>query len=269
MPNGNGWINSSPVSASISASDGSGSGVQQIRYWVDNGSVSSTTTSPASTNVSGEGQHTVGARAIDNAGNISALISAAVNVDLTPPVVTVTGVSNGATYAYNSVPTAGCQTTDALSGVATPATVNVTGDNGEGYGNFMATCSGATDNAGNTAQPVSDSYTVQAPPNVTSSLSISSTGLGYNRVTKHGTETITVKNTSGSAIAGPLQLVLTISGAASAVGPTGTWGGNPYWTLTGSSLAPGASVSLTLTFSYAAGTNFTTTAAAYSATLRN
>src|SRR6201996_6970793 len=33
MPNGNGWINSSPVSASISATDGSGSGVNQIRYW--------------------------------------------------------------------------------------------------------------------------------------------------------------------------------------------------------------------------------------------
>jgi hypothetical protein len=148
-------------------------------------------------------------------------------------------------------------------------TLNVTGDNGEGYGNFMSTCSGATDNAGNTAQPVSDSYTVQGPPNDTSSVKITSNGLFYNKIKKQGTETITVTNTSGSAIAGPLQLVLTISGAASAVGPTGTWGGNPYCTLTGSSLAPGASVSLTLTFSYAAGTNFTTTAAAYSATLRN
>jgi hypothetical protein len=257
------------VSASISASDGSGSGVQQIRYFVDNGAVSSTATSPASTSVSGQGQHTVGARAIDNAGNISALISAAVNIDLTPPVVTVTGVTNGATYAYNSVPTAGCQTTDALSGVATSATVNVTGDNGEGYGNFTATCSGATDNAGNAAQPVSVSYTVQAPPNDASSVSITSNGLFYNTIKKQGTETITVTNTSGSAIAGPLQLVLTINGGATAVSPTGTWGGNPYWTLTGSSLAPGASVSITVTFSYSAGTNFTATPAVYSATLRN
>jgi uncharacterized protein len=104
---------------------------------------------------------------------------------------------------------------------------------------------------------------------VTNSLSITSTGLGYNRVTKHGSETITLKNTSAQAIAGPVQLVLTINGTATAVAPTGTWGGNPYWTVTGSSLASGASVSVAVTFSYSAGTNFTTTASAYSATLRN
>jgi glycosidase len=270
MPNANGWINSSPVSASISASDGSGSGISQIRYWVDNGAVSSTRTSPASTSVSAQGQHTVGARAIDNAGNISALISAAVNIDLTSPVVTVTGVTNNATYAYNSVPTAGCQTTDALSGVATSATLNVTGDNGEGYGNFTATCSGATDNAGNSAQPVSVSYTVQAPPNDSSSVSISSTGLVYNRIKKTGTETVTITNISGQALAGPVQLVLSgLSAGVTAANATGTWGSNPYWTATASALGPGASVSLSVTFSYSAGTNVSTTAAVYSATLRN
>ncbi|HEX3685445.1 MAG TPA: alpha-amylase family glycosyl hydrolase [Bryobacteraceae bacterium] len=270
MPNGNGWINSSPVSASISATDGSGSGINQIRYWVDNGTPSSSSTSPASTNVSGEGQHTVGARAIDNAGNISALISAAVNIDLTAPLVTVTGVTNGATYSYNSVPAAGCQTTDALSGVAASATLAVTGDNGEGYGSFTVTCSGATDNAGNSAQPVSDSYTVQAPPNFTSSVSISSTGLLYNKIKKTGTETVTIQNISGQALAGPLQLVLAgLSSGVTAVSPSGTWGGNPYWTATGSSLAPGASVSVSVTLSYATGTNVSATAAVYSATLRN
>jgi hypothetical protein len=270
MPNGNGWINSSPVSASISASDGSGSGVNQIRYWVDKGAISSSSTSPASTSVSGEGQHTVGARAIDNAGNISALISAAVNIDLTPPVVTVTGVTNGATYPYNSVPTAGCQTTDALSGVATSATVNVTGDNGEGYGNFTATCSGATDKAGNSAQPVSVSYTVQAPPNDTSSVSISSTGFVYNRIKHTGSATITIKNTGGQTLAGPLQLVLSnLPAGVTAANSTGAWGGNPYWTATASSLGAGASVSVTITLSYSAGTNVTSTPTVYSAALRN
>jgi len=270
MPNNNGWINSSSVGASISASDGSGSGVNQIRYWVDNGTPSSTSTSLASTSVSGEGQHTVGARAIDNAGNISALISAAVNIDLTPPVVTVTGVTNNATYAYNAVPTAGCQTTDALSGVATSATVNVSGDNGEGYGSFTATCSGATDNAGNSAQAVSDSYTVQAPPNYTSSVSMSSTGFVYNRIKHTGTETVTIKNTSGQALTGPLQLVFSGLGAGvTAANATGTWGGNPYWTATGSSLAPGASVSVSVTLSYQTGTNVSATAAVVSGTLRN
>ncbi len=67
----------------ISASDTGGSGVNQIRFWVDNGATRSTSASSASTSVSGEGQHTVGVRVLDNAGNISALISAAVNIDLT------------------------------------------------------------------------------------------------------------------------------------------------------------------------------------------
>ena len=34
--NGHGWINASPVTVNLSATD-SGSGVQQLRYWVDNG----------------------------------------------------------------------------------------------------------------------------------------------------------------------------------------------------------------------------------------
>src|ERR1700730_6771245 len=42
-------------------------------------------------------------------------------VDITPPVVTVTGVSQGANYLRGSVPAAGCTTTDALSGVAATA----------------------------------------------------------------------------------------------------------------------------------------------------
>jgi hypothetical protein len=264
MPNGNGWINSSPVGASISATDGAGSGVNQIRFWVDNGATSSSSSSPASTNVSGEGQHTVGARAIDNAGNISALISAAVNIDLTPPVVTVTGVTNNATYPYNSVPTAGCQTTDALSGVSTPATLNLTGDNGEGYGNFTATCSGAQDNAGNTASPVSDSYTVQAPPNVTAKVRITSHPLAYNK------ETFAIKNTSGQSIAGPLQLVLTnLPAGVTARNATGTWGGNPYLTISSSSFAPQATVNVVVDFSNPAGPPVRPTPAVYSATLRN
>ena len=60
------------------------------------------------------------------------------------------------------MPTAACSTTDALSGVATQASLSVTGGNADGTGSFTATCSGATDNAGNSAAPVSVSYTVTA-----------------------------------------------------------------------------------------------------------
>jgi hypothetical protein len=88
----------------------------------------------------------------------------AVKVDKTAPVVTVDNVSDGATYTLGSVPTAACSTTDALSGVATQATLSITGGNGDGTGTFTATCSGAVDNAGNTAAPVSVNYTVNPLP---------------------------------------------------------------------------------------------------------
>jgi hypothetical protein len=68
-------------------------------------------------------------------------------------------VSNGASYTLGSVPTAGCSTTDALSGVATQATLSVTGGNADGTGSFTATCGGATDNAGNNGS-ASATYTV-------------------------------------------------------------------------------------------------------------
>jgi hypothetical protein len=97
----------------------------------------------------------------DAAGNVSApsnVVTA--KIDKTPPVVTVTGVSNGATYTLGNVPTPGCSTSDALSGVASAATLQVSGGNPDGSGTFTATCSGATDEAGNAAAPVSATYTV-------------------------------------------------------------------------------------------------------------
>ena len=84
----------------------------------------------------------------------------AVPVDSVPPVVTVTGVSEGATYLLGLAPAAGCTTTDALSGVATAATLTITGGTADGVGQFTATCSGAVDNVGNAADPVSAHYTV-------------------------------------------------------------------------------------------------------------
>ncbi len=86
--NGNGWINTSPVTVHLSATD-SGSGVEQLRYWIDNGQVTVVAGSTASTQISGEGMHSVGLRALDNAGNISSLVTLPVNIDLTPPAVNV------------------------------------------------------------------------------------------------------------------------------------------------------------------------------------
>ena len=85
--NAHGWINSSPVTVNMSATD-SGSGVRELRYWINNGPVTVVTGSTASTQISGEGKNLVGLRALDNAGNISSLATVAVNIDLTPPTIT-------------------------------------------------------------------------------------------------------------------------------------------------------------------------------------
>jgi hypothetical protein len=101
------------------------------------------------------------------------------------------------------------------------------------------------------------------PRNVTSSVSITSSGLVYNRTAKTGTETITVTNTSGATISGPLELMLAIGNpAVTAKNASGVSGGNPYWTTAGP-LAPGASVSFTVIFNYTLGTSFSTTPSFY------
>jgi uncharacterized protein len=81
-------------------------------------------------------------------------------VDTTPPAVILNGVSNGATYTLGAVPAASCSTTDSATGVAVQATLSLVGGTANGVGHFTATCSGAKDNAGNTAPPVSAGYDV-------------------------------------------------------------------------------------------------------------
>jgi microsomal dipeptidase-like Zn-dependent dipeptidase len=89
--------------------------------------------------------------AADVAGNIASASIGGINIDLTPPVVAVTGVSNGAEYDLNNVPEAGCSTSDALSGLATAAVVSVTGGTSNGVGTYVVSCTGASDRAGNVA----------------------------------------------------------------------------------------------------------------------
>jgi hypothetical protein len=127
--------------------------------WTFTGAIIDTANCTTSSTSSGEGALTLSATCKDVALN-QRTATYPVKVDKTAPAVTVTGVNNGATYPLGSVPTAACNTIDAYSGVATAATIAVTGGNGDGRGNFTATCSGATDNVGNNAGAVSVTYTV-------------------------------------------------------------------------------------------------------------
>src|SRR6185436_11217067 len=131
-PNGNGW-NRTDVTYTFSCSDGP-SGVASC----------------PSPETFGEGaSQPVAGTAYDIAGNSRSLPTLHVSIDKTPPDVTVTGVSDSAVYVRGQVPTAGCNTTDALSGVLTNAMIAVTGGTVHSVGFYQASCSGASDKAGN------------------------------------------------------------------------------------------------------------------------
>ena len=112
----------------------------------------------------------VNGTATDQAGNSATATVTSINIDRTPPIVSVTGVTDGARYSLGSVPTAECTTTDALSGVQTNATLSVT-SGANGLGTFTASCTGAIDKAGNTGASTSATYQVYAvdstPPVIT------------------------------------------------------------------------------------------------------
>jgi hypothetical protein len=232
-----------PVTVNFSGAD-SGSGVQQLRYWINNGTVTAVAGGSASTQISGEGKNSLGLRALDNAGNISPLASAAVNIDLTAPSVSVTGVTQGAIYNFGSVPAAGCSTADALSGVASNATVSVTGGNGHGEGKFTATCSGGTDNAGNIAPAVSVTYDVVLK--ISSQVNVTTMST-RNQNTHVATN---VRNISSRNIFGPIRVVLTnLPSGVTLSNATGTYLGNAYITVPGvGTLAAGWSAFVQLQF---------------------
>jgi VCBS repeat-containing protein len=137
--NANGWYNA-PVTITWSSTDSSGT---------------ATTPDPTTVSANGADQVITSGQSCDQAGNC-ATGSYVLNIDTTPPSVSVTGVTNGATYTGGQAPSPGCSDSDAVSGIATAATLSVTSDGNT----YTATCSGATDNAGNVAPPVSVSYTV-------------------------------------------------------------------------------------------------------------
>jgi hypothetical protein len=89
-------------------------------------------------------------------GGSAGPVEVTIKRDATPPAVTVTGVSDGATYILGSVPAAGCDTQDATSGVATEASLS---SNGGPVGSITTTCGGAEDYAGN-AGSASVTYSV-------------------------------------------------------------------------------------------------------------
>ncbi|HTG16777.1 MAG TPA: alpha-amylase family glycosyl hydrolase, partial [Blastocatellia bacterium] len=96
--NGNGWYKTSPVVVLLSGTD-TGSGVKELRYWINNGPVTVVPGGSASASISAEGITTVNVRAVDNAGNISAAASQVVRIDLTQPAVTCPAATSASANA--------------------------------------------------------------------------------------------------------------------------------------------------------------------------
>jgi uncharacterized repeat protein (TIGR02543 family) len=83
-----------------------------------------------------------------------------------------------------------------------------------------------------------------------------------------GTTYFLVTNTGGSAINGPIQLVLTnLPPSVTGANSSGTFNGSPYWTASMERLGPGGVVQVTVQLNYAASTAVSTTPVIYSGSL--
>ena len=115
----------------------------------------------------------------------------------------------------------------------------------------VGTCSIQGTQAGNAsflaASPVTQGFGVSS--NVSGKVSVGGTGFVRDRATGIWSSTMTVTNTGGAAITGPIQVVLTaLSSNATMINNTGLYGGSPYITTSAGSLAAGAQVSVTIQF---------------------
>jgi len=107
----------------------------------------------------------------------------------------------------------------------------------------------ATDPNGNSSEFSAPATVQSSPINVTGDLSVKYGGFVYNRAKRQFTQTLTITNTSGAAITGPIELVLFNLKNASLLNQSGTYQGNPYVTvLSSGSLGAGQSVTITLVF---------------------
>ncbi len=104
--------------------------------------------------------------------------------------------------------------------------------------------------AGNTEQAHAVTVSIDKSADVTSFASIARSGLTVNRFTNKYTGTVTVTNTGGQTLTGPLHFRLqALTAGVTLDTQTGVKDGVPYMALPVAGLAPGQSVTLTTTFS--------------------
>ena len=99
--NNSGWRTTSQ-SVSLTAADTGGSGVANIKYRIDGGTLVTVSGSAASFTVSGAGQHTVTYYATDVATNVETTKTGYVNIETTAPVTTPTGLQSTSTSGWRN-----------------------------------------------------------------------------------------------------------------------------------------------------------------------
>jgi hypothetical protein len=129
-PNAAGWHNA-PVTVSFACSDAL-SGVASCSAPVVLGS-------------SGADQSASGT-AVDNADNTASASASDIDIDMTPPVVSLVG---GGTYTIDQTVSVTCSATDALSGIASTNCATAGGPAYTFGGGTQTVSASATDNAGN------------------------------------------------------------------------------------------------------------------------
>jgi hypothetical protein len=108
-------------------------------------------------------------------------------------------------------------------------------------------------------------FSITPVDNVASQMRIVQTGFSLNRVTKLWTATMTITNTSASAITGPVDVVLNgLPASVTMSNSTGTYGVSPYITVSANDLAPGASASVYIEFTNPNGVSIAFTPVTYS-----
>lgn len=155
--------------------DGWHKGAVTVNYTCsDSGSGITSCSAPITVNGNLAGEVITG-EAVDMAGN-RATASVTVKIDKTAPVITITGVTNGATYNLGLVPEAAFSAYDALSGIAMNNVITTGTPDASGCGTFTYTAT-ATDKAGNTAS-AAVTYVIKATTQGTITLITSLVDMG-------------------------------------------------------------------------------------------
>jgi hypothetical protein len=170
---------------------------------------------------------------------LSVLVKDAGGAVINGATITFAAPGSGASGTFTSTGTATSTAVTNASGIATASAFTANGTSGT----YMVSAS-----AGSASTNFSLTNAA-ALINVTQSVSVTSSGLVYNRVSKLYTANLTITNISGAAIAGPIQLGLSnLAPGITVVNATTTNNGIPFITVP-SGLAPGQSVVVPVQFS--------------------